>query len=68
MEETQVMDEPVMKVNIRICLNCHKNFIPKRYWQRFDSAQCRRAYWEKENPRLRQVKVQNPELYVEESP
>lgn len=41
-----------------ICGHCAAKFTPKRAWQRFCSAACRRDDWESRNPRQRVVTEQ----------
>ena len=41
----------------RSCLECRAIFRPARPWQKFDSADCRRAYWKKVNAVSRGVDV-----------
>lgn len=41
----------------RSCLECRAIFQPTRPWQRFDSEDCRRAYWKKVNAVSRGVDI-----------
>jgi len=41
------------------CLECGKEFVLKKSWQKFCSKKCRWQNWDKSNPRKRLVQATN---------
>ena len=53
-----ITTETESQVAESVCGHCGTKFTPRRPWQRFCSAACRFASWEKRNPRQREVTEQ----------